>query len=149
MTGRTNGLPPLLDWPLRIMIGAVFVYAGWLKIADPGPLADSIASFQILPRALVVPLALGLPPFELASGALLILGWPRRVATLAVLIVTAVFCAALLAALVRGITVDCGCFGAGAPTALRMWVDLGRDLLMLLGAIVLYRASAPRANAPW
>lgn len=146
MSARTVRLPRLLEILLRIVIGAVFVYAGWAKIFEPEPLADTIASFQILPRTLIVPLALSLSPFEILSGALLILGWPRRVAALAIVIVTAVFLVALLSAVARGITIDCGCFGqslAAAPTAMRMWVDLGRDLLLLVGAVVLYRASSP------
>jgi putative oxidoreductase len=150
MTARTVRLPRLLELLLRIVIGAVFVYAGWAKIFEPEPLADSIASFQILPRMLIVPLALSLPPFEMLSGALLIVGWPRRIAALAIVIVTAVFLVALLSAVARGITIDCGCFGqaaAGVPTAMRMWLDLGRDLLLLFGAVVLYRASWP-SGAP-
>ncbi len=109
-----------LELAMRLVLGAVFIYAGCVKIGDPQALADSIASFQILPRALIVPLALGLSPFEIASGVLVVVGWPRRIGALAVLIVTSVFCVALGSALARGIIVDCGCFGVGTPAGTKM-----------------------------
>jgi len=130
----------LLDVAIRIILGAVFVYAGWVKVVDPLPLADSIASFKMLPRMLVNPLALGLPAFEIAAGLLLLVGWTRRVAALAIVTVTAVFAIAMLSALIRGINVDCGCFGAGGDSSLlTMWLHLARDLLLLAGAAISYR----------
>lgn len=143
MDNRPMTLAHWLRIAVRVVLGAVFIYAGSVKIVAPEPLADSIASFAILPRALVVPLALGLPPFEIASGALLIIGWPRRIGALAILIVSTVFCVALGSALARGITVDCGCFGAGTPLRTKMWFDLGRDVLLLAGAVFVY--VAPRS----
>jgi uncharacterized membrane protein YphA (DoxX/SURF4 family) len=140
MNGRTISAARGLEILARIILGAVFVYAGAVKVSAPQPLADSIASFSILPRALIVPLALGLPPFEMASGVLVLIGRPRRVGALAVLIVTAVFLAALGSALARGITVDCGCFGPGtaAGTRAKMWLDFGRDAALIAGAAFLY-----------
>jgi len=130
----------LLDVAIRIVLAAVFVYAGYLKIIDPLPLADSIASFKMLPLRLVNPMALGLPVFEIAAGILLLIGWPRRVAALALVIVTAVFAVAMLSALARGISVDCGCFGTGGGSSiLTMRLHLARDLLILAGAAISYR----------
>ena len=40
----------LADIALRIVLGAVFMYAGAMKIGDLVHLADSIAAFEILPR---------------------------------------------------------------------------------------------------
>ncbi len=130
----------LLDVAIRIVLAAVFVYAGYLKIVDPMPLADSIASFKILPRMVVNPMALGLPAFEIAAGLLLLIGWTRRAAALAIVIVTAVFAAAMLSALIRGINVDCGCFGTGGGSSiLTMRLHLARDLLILAGGWISYR----------
>lgn len=130
----------LLDVAIRIVLAAVFVYAGSIKITDPVALADSIAAFKMLPRMLVNPMALGLPVFEIAAGILLLIGWPRRVAALALVIVTAVFAVAMLSALIRGITVDCGCFGTGGDSSfLTMRLHLARDLLILAGAAISYR----------
>jgi len=115
------------------------VYAGVLKISDLLHLADSIAAFQILPNVLVTPLALGLPPFEIATGLLLILGWVRRAAALGIMIITGVFLVAIVSALARGLTIDCGCFGTETPSRGGMWLDLGRDFALLVGALLTYR----------
>lgn len=131
---------PLYRWAelaIRIVIGAVFVYAGAVKITGQLDLADAIWSFRVLPRALVTPLALALPPFEILAGALLIAGF--RVGALAVAMATAIFSAAFASTLARGIAVDCGCFGAGAPaTFASNLLELVRDLAILAGAVAVY-----------
>jgi hypothetical protein len=84
-------------------------------------------------------MALALPPFEIITGALLIIGIARRPAALGIALLCAVFLAAIGAALVRGLTIDCGCFGTGTPSRVRMWLDLGRDALLLAVALIVYR----------
>ena len=121
---------------LRIGVGAAFVYAGAIKLGDPLQFADNIASFRILPGSFINPLALSLPIFEILSGGLLAAGWFRRPAALAIVIVSAVFLAAIASALERGLTIDCGCFGSGVPSRERMWLDLGRDMILLVGALI-------------
>lgn len=99
--------------------------------------ADSIATFQILPRVLIVPVALGLPPLEILSGVLVLSGWWTRVGALAVAILTAIFCVALASALVRGLSINCGCFG-GTGYVLPPSLELAQDIAILgLAAIVL------------
>ena len=122
---------------LRIGVGAA-VYAGAIKLGDPLQFADNIASFRILPGSFINPLALSLPIFEVLSGGLLAAGWFRRPAALAIVIVSAVFLAAIASALARGLTIDCGCFGSGVPSRERMWLDLGRDMILLVGALITY-----------
>jgi|SRR5271163_381603 len=123
----------------RLALGAAFVYAGAIKIQDPAEFAITIASFDILPNLLISPLALMLPPLEIIAGALLIIGWGRRPASLALVLLLTIFVIAIVAALARGLTIDCGCFGTGTPTRARMWLDLGRDLLLLGAALIVYR----------
>jgi len=123
---------------IRIAIGAAFVYAGIIKLQDPSEFAINIASFQILPNFLISPMALALPPFEIICGALLIAGVWRRAAALGIVVLLTVFLIAIAAALARGLTIDCGCFGTGTPSRAKMWLDLGRDALLLGGALIAY-----------
>src|SRR5271157_4813713 len=88
---------------VSLAVAAVFIYAGIDKIRDPLQFADSIAAFAILPAVLINLLAMGLPPFEIASGLLLIGPWTRRVGSLAVAIILVVFIIALSSALLRGL----------------------------------------------
>jgi uncharacterized membrane protein YphA (DoxX/SURF4 family) len=123
---------------LRLVIGAIFVYAGVLKLIAPEQFADNIASFQILPNALVNIAALGLPVSEILAGVMMVVGWRSQSATLFTLILAVIFALALGQALARGLTVDCGCFGSGKPSMLKMWLSLGRDCLLLAGCALVY-----------
>lgn len=124
---------------LRIILGAIFLYAGAVKIQNPQAFADSIATFQILPPSLITLVALSLPPFEILAGLLLITGYQKRVAIVAILTISTVFLLAIGQALLRGITVDCGCFGSSMPSSFETWLTFTRDILLVVIAAVLYR----------
>jgi uncharacterized membrane protein YphA (DoxX/SURF4 family) len=126
---------------LSLGLAAVFVYAGIDKVRDPLQFADSIAAFAILPIAFINLFALSLPLFEVACGLLLL--WPstRRVAALGMVIISVIFFTALSSALLRGLTLDCGCFGAGAPSRVRMWLELGLDVVLAGAASLIYLRS--------
>jgi uncharacterized membrane protein YphA (DoxX/SURF4 family) len=126
---------------VRRLIGGLFIYAGVVKFQDPQSFADSIAMFQMLPKQGINLLALSLPPFEVLAGTLLLVGRWQRAVTFAILVLTSIFALALGQALVRGLKVDCGCFGAGEPSTWKTWAALGRDILLLAGTWVLYRRS--------
>lgn len=126
---------------LRMIVGAVFIYAGATKIIHPDRFADSIATFQLLPDYLIGILALGLPPFEVIAGIMMIVGWKHRVANLSILLLTVIFAMAIVQGLIRGIEIDCGCFGGGNPSATKTWMSLGRDLLLFLAAFIVYRTN--------
>ena len=116
---------------LRLVLGGVFFYAGTMKLANPQAFADSVATFKMLPPQLINLVALGLPPFEILLGLMLIPGWKARAASLAVAGLSIVFGIALGQALVRGLAVDCGCFGSGEPSLLKTWISFGRAFLLL------------------
>jgi len=139
--GRIEGGNPTLKrfldnpWILFVpawIIGGVFIVAGALKLQDTQAFADSIASYQVLPRSLINPLALGLPPLEIFVGTLCLVGWKRRPAVFLLMILTLIFSVALAQALGRGLEVDCGCFGGGPPSLWKTWTALGRDLLLVV-----------------
>jgi uncharacterized membrane protein YphA (DoxX/SURF4 family) len=132
---------------VSIAMAAIFTYAGIDKIRDPLSFADSIAGFAILPAVLINLLALGLPPFEIASGLMLLGPWTRRVGALAVAVISVIFFTALASALLRGLTLDCGCFGTGAPSRPRMWLELGLDVMLFSGALFVYLRSVTRLSA--
>jgi putative oxidoreductase len=126
---------------LSIVLAAVFIYAGIDNIRDPLSFADSIYAFAILPAVLINLLALGLPPFEIACGLLSLAPWTRRVGALAIAVISVVFFTALASALLQGLTLDCGCFGTGAPSRPRMWLELALDVVLFSGALFVYSHS--------
>jgi putative oxidoreductase len=138
---------------ISLALAAVFIYAGIDKVRDPLEFADSIDAFAILPRALINLFALSLPPFEIACGFLLL--WPstRRFAALAVFVISLAFFAALSSALLRGLTLDCGCFGAGTPSRPRMWLELGLNVVLASASLLIcvrsLMASLGTTGATW
>lgn len=137
---------------IRVLLGGLFLYAGAVKAGSPQPFADSIASFRLLPASLINPVALGLPPFEILLGLWLVSGWHRRQAAFSTLTLTGIFLFALASALVRGIPVDCGCFGAGGDPLLgsaHTGVAVARDIVLAAAAAFLYvSASRGRRGVP-
>jgi len=131
---------------ISLALAGVFIYAGLDKIRAPLQFADSISAFAILPAAFINLLALGLPPFEVACGVLLIGRPTRRIAALAAMLTSVIFFAALLSALVRGLTLDCGCFGSGTPSRPRMWVEAALDIGLFGGALFVYLRSISRSR---
>jgi putative oxidoreductase len=132
---------------ISLAIAGIFIYAGFDKMRDPLQFADSVAAFGILPAVFISLMALALPPFEIACGLLMLSPWTRRIAALAITILSAMFFTALASALLRGLTLDCGCFGTGAPSRPRMWVELVLDAVLFAGALFTYMRSIARLSA--
>jgi putative oxidoreductase len=147
MIGSGNSRRDYAVFAVSLAVAAVFIYAGVDKLLDPLQFADSIAAFAILPAVLINLLAFGLPPFEIACGLLLLGPRTRRVGALAVAVNSVIFVTALGSALLRGLTLDCGCFGAGAPSRPRMWLELVVDVVLFSGALFVYLRAASRLSS--
>ena len=121
---------------LRLLLGAVFVYAAYTKLRQSYLLfALSIDSYQLLPEWAVLALALTLPLLELALGVLLVTGWWLRYTSIAATGILTLFFSVMLWSYARGAGIDCGCFGVGEALSAR---TLARDGALLLagGALV-------------
>jgi uncharacterized membrane protein YphA (DoxX/SURF4 family) len=132
--------------PVRWYLGALFVGACLHKIAEPASFALDIATYDILPLAAVNPAAIVLPWVELLAGAMLVIGWRTRAASLLVAAMMLAFLLALAIALARGLDMSCGCFasqGAGEDPISRL--TLLRDLAWL--ALALFVLACDRGLA--
>jgi uncharacterized membrane protein YphA (DoxX/SURF4 family) len=121
---------------VRVALGGIFLAAGALKIGHFDLFASEIAGFQLLPHAVIAPLALLLPFVEVLLGAYLILGLFTRAAAWFATFQLALFAFAIASAVVRGISTSCGCFGPSDAT-MTSWPEAGRDAgLAVLAALV-------------
>ncbi|MGW8188564.1 MAG: MauE/DoxX family redox-associated membrane protein [Desulfobacterales bacterium] len=132
----SNHLPSdYRKWPvlgLRIFLGGVFVWAGWVKIDDPQGFAAIIGNYQLLPGPLVNPLAVLLPWLEVLCGVLLVTGAWVDGSLLIVNALMVVFMAALVSTWIRGIDVDCGCFSVETTeNGADYLTDILRDAVLL------------------
>ena len=100
----------------RLIVGAVLLYAGFMKAVGPSAeFAAILAAYKLFPPALIGPLSQGLPYVEMWVGLFILTGLYTRQAAFAAALLFTSFLITLLSSLLRGIDlVSCGCFGADA-----------------------------------
>ena len=120
---------------LRVALGAVFVYAAWAKLRPPWELfAMSIDAYKVLPYWAVVTVARTLPWAEMLIGLALMAGRWMRVTSAAASLLLLMFFVLMVRSYVKGMQIDCGCFGLGDPISVR---TLARDGSLLVGYLFL------------
>ena len=119
--------------------------AGALKVTDPYGSATSVRAYQILPVDLANLLGFVLPFIEVGIGIFLIVGIWVRLAAIAGGALMLVFVIAIAQAWIRGISLDCGCFGKGgllASDELPVWnytLEIARDIALAVVGGYLFR----------
>jgi uncharacterized membrane protein YphA (DoxX/SURF4 family) len=120
---------------LRVVLGAIFIVAGASKVGHADLFAAQIAGFKLLPAIVIAPMALALPYLELLLGGYLIVGLFTRTSAWVAAVLLALFDAAIASAVVRGMTVSCGCFGPNDATV-TTWSEVARDAVFVLLAVI-------------
>ena len=144
---------PRLGWVplvLRLALALLFGGAALAKLFTangPSLFAQAINAFEILPEHLVVLATFVFPWIELICAALLIAGLWTRSASLMLGILLLAFSGAIYSVIQRGMSVDCGCFGAFLPDALAAvlgqktgWHSLIRNGVILSAILVVLGA---------
>lgn len=132
--------PPVenaVSWLCRVILGGAFVVAATFKLLDPAAFAVDIGHYHLLPHPATIALAVYLPWLELLSGAAVLIRRVDRGALLILTVLCGIFCVALASAWIRGLDIECGCFGHAVATP--SVVALGRSLALGLLALWLYR----------
>jgi len=123
----------------RVVLGALFFYAGAIKIVDPAAFALAVYNYHILPAWLVNMTAIILPWVEVGAGICLVLGLWIPGGALIVSTLLLVFTVALGFNLSRGLDIACGCFSTSATAEKITWWYLLRDSsLMAASFMVLF-----------
>lgn len=131
---------------LRVLLGGMFLAAGWSKVGETMPTLVSIYSYQIvMPDALAEFAAMALPWVELLLAVLLLAGLFFPWTLVATGLVLAAFTALTAQAWWRGLDIDCGCFDFGAihPALAALATPGGATVrnLALLGLLALLARS--------
>src|SRR3954463_13541508 len=125
---------------IAVLIGALFIYAGAVKIIDPVEFARDIDNYKMLPWQFGVGLALYLPWLEIFCGLGLITRVLYRGSVFIVTSLMILFIVASIIAKARGLDVSCGCFGH-ASTYLSFSWHLALDFLLLGALLFLWKRS--------
>lgn len=119
----------------RLGLAAVWLFSGVPKALDPDQTYVAVRAYDVLPPLGVELVAAGLPWLEIALAVLLLLGLGTRVVAIASAALVVVFMAGVTQAWVRGLSIDCGCFGGGGqvePGRTAYIEELVRDTGFLL-----------------
>ena len=153
-------------WLGRIVVGLIFVYAGYSKLflpnqhlwpyfilkfsvsANLSTFAFQVESYKVLPAAGSAFVAHTLPFVEIVLGLLLLIGWRFRVwATLATAILLSFLCLVTRAYLLH-MDINCGCFGTPEPLTIKTVIRDGA-LVALALLMTVFAFQEARKPHPW
>ena len=100
---------PWLIVLIRFLLGAIFIYASYDKILDPGKFALDIANYHIIPMGFENLIALIIPWLELFIAIGLIAGLMVDGASIISGGLMALFILFIFQATLRGFNIECGC----------------------------------------
>ena len=124
---------------MRIILGAIFLWASFDKILDPEKFARSISNYHLIPFGLENSIAIFLPWLEFFIGTGLILGIMVDGATIITSILLISFNLMIAQAIIRGFNIDCGC---GLKDGQLVGVEkILENLVFLGGAYIVYLRS--------
>jgi uncharacterized membrane protein YphA (DoxX/SURF4 family) len=131
--GRRPLWRPWFSTVVRLVLAGVFAAAAIAKIGSVEGMVRAVRAYQILPEGAVRPVAYALPYLELAVALLLLLGLGTRLVAGLAAVLLVLFIAAVASAGLRGLRIDCGCFGGGGVVTQTHYLrEIGRDSVFLL-----------------
>jgi uncharacterized membrane protein YphA (DoxX/SURF4 family) len=133
----------------RLGIAVIFLYAGIAKVREPWlQFAVSIETFKMVPETWLEPIARILPWCEIALAIALLPGILARWFSLILTGMLGFFLFIGIRAYAKGLTVDCGCFGAGNSGAVDAKWFVEHAAMLALGLAVtvgeFLRARSPK-----
>jgi hypothetical protein len=150
MNTALTGVNAVGPWLSALLLGAVFLLSGALKLTSWTRFRDTLSAMELLPPRLARALGWVLPPLEAALGAAVVAQWQLALTGPALLVLLTGFTLALALYRLRGgKELVCGCFAdfegktATASLILRNVLLLALAVPMLIGS----RDAAGRGGA--
>ncbi len=120
----------------RVILAAVFLWAGISKLVAPEAFADGVADFQVFPTFMVNLVAMTVPTLEILAAGLLLVGPWKKVGALVALCLAVGFTVLFAWVVLQGRDVQCGCFGGGGEALPAPLGFLRAAVLLVLGGAV-------------
>lgn len=131
----------------QLALGVVFLLAAVPKVRRPSVFVQAVRGYDLLPRAVVRPVAYALIAVEAFLAVALITGWAVGIAMPVAIASVLVFMVGVGVNLRRGRRVRCGCFGgAGEVLSAR---TMARLVLLLAGTTALLVAHIVDGGSAW
>ena len=132
---------PWLTLMARLILGAVLLVAGALKVPNLPKSAMAVRAYEMLPIPIANFLGYTLPWIEIGLGLLLIVGVTVKISGALGGLTMLAFIIAIAQAWARGLSIDCGCFGGGGtidPEDTKYLSEIIRDIGLMGLGIFLY-----------
>ena len=129
----------------RFGLAVVFLLSGLAKLPRRAEFVAAVKNYRLVPERAGGVIGKILPPVELGAGALLALGLGIRPVAGLLGLFLLVFSGAVAVNLLRGRTIDCGCFGPVAQRKIT-WLTVARNGILIAAAAVVV-AEGPTALA--
>jgi uncharacterized membrane protein YphA (DoxX/SURF4 family) len=123
----------------QIVLGLLFAVAAVAKLTDIGAFVTQVHNFRIVPVAAENLLAMTLPWIELLGALALLFNLRPRAGAAVITGMLVVFTLAVIVAMSRGLSIECGCFGRLDATRVGMTKVLQNVGMMTLGVLSLLR----------
>lgn len=136
---------PWAGLAVRLGAGAIWLVAGAAKLADLQHFHAQVNAYDVLPASLATVFAYTLPLLEVAVGLYLLVGLLVRPAAIVSCLLMAVFIVAMAQAWARGLSLDCGCFGAIAKEPVGLG-SVARDAALGIPGLLLVLWPARRLS---
>ena len=125
----------------RFSIALVLLYAGGVKMLDFEKSIMAVGSYQIVNPDLARVFGTFLPVIEVMLGTAILFKVLQPIANYIAALLMLVFILIIISVWVRGLSIDCGCFGGGGELpedgkVLRYSIDIARDFLFMAMALV-------------
>lgn len=127
-----------VGWVGRVVVGAVFLVAGFNKLIEPETFAQDISNYQVFPHWTWNLAAAIVPITEILAALALLTGFKRRAAAIVLGALDVVFIGLIASVIWRGIDLSCGCFGEATGASSVGWPMLLRDVALLVAIAAAY-----------
>ena len=141
MVDKFKVAQPWLTLLARLILGAVLLVAGALKVPNLPKSAMAVRAYEMLPIPITNFLGYTLPWIEIGLGLLLIVGVTVKISGALGGLTMLAFIIAFAQAWARGLSIDCGCFGGGGaidPEDTKYLSEIIRDIGLMGLGIFLY-----------
>ena len=129
----------------RVFIGLIFIIAGMEKIIAPEEFAISISNYKILPDFSLNIFAIIIPWIEVVTGLFMMFNIQSKENSFIVLNLYILFTVMIIIAVLRGLDIDCGCFGTNDGQQVGL-IKIIENLLQILIVFNIFRNSNKSKN---
>jgi putative oxidoreductase len=112
-------------------------YSGYVHLVNPAKFSVGIGLYRLVPAATAYCIVLLLPPFQLSIAVAMLFDRYRAAAIVMAVSLFGVFSFAQWSVLIRGMTIDCGCFGS-LSTLVSVRSASAISILFFLGVILMF-----------